>query len=59
MLSDFTLAPVTPAERRRAALAVCHRCTDATEARELLDALGLLSDPAMRRMSGGASPTAA
>jgi hypothetical protein len=48
LLADFSLAPVSPEERRRAALSVCHRSATAEEARELLDALGLL-DPAMLR----------
>jgi hypothetical protein len=47
LLTDFTLAPVSREERRRAALAVCHRSATADEARELLDALGLL-DTSMR-----------
>jgi hypothetical protein len=47
-LADFALTPVSPEERRRAALAVCHRSTTAEEARELLDALGLL-DAAIAR----------
>jgi hypothetical protein len=42
LLSDFTLRPVTDEERRRARLAVCARSADATEARELLEALGLI-----------------
>lgn len=42
LLSDFTLTPLSTEERRAAALAVCHRAADAAEARELLDALGLL-----------------
>jgi hypothetical protein len=42
LLSDFALAPLSAEERRRAALAVCNRATSADEARELLDALGLL-----------------
>jgi hypothetical protein len=48
LLTDFALTPISPEERRRAALAVCHRATSADEARELLDALGLL-DRAMLR----------
>jgi hypothetical protein len=42
LLADFTLAPITADERHRAALAVCDRSDNADEARELLEALGLL-----------------
>jgi len=42
LLADFALMPVSPEQRRHAALAVCHRCATADEARELLEALGLL-----------------
>ncbi|HTR68792.1 MAG TPA: hypothetical protein VMH41_01015 [Mycobacteriales bacterium] len=42
LLSDFALTPVSDEERFAAALAVCQRATDASDARELLDALGLL-----------------
>jgi hypothetical protein len=42
LLTDFALVPVSTAERRRAALAVCARSETPAEARELLDALGLL-----------------
>jgi hypothetical protein len=42
LLTDFALVPITAEERRRAALAVCRRSASAEEARELLDALGLL-----------------
>jgi len=42
LLTDFTLAPVSADERRRASLAVCARSADAAEARELLEALGLI-----------------
>ncbi|HEX3824439.1 MAG TPA: hypothetical protein VHV79_08240 [Mycobacteriales bacterium] len=48
LLADFTLVPIGPEERRRAALAVCHRSATAEEARELLDALGLLDDAMVR-----------
>jgi hypothetical protein len=48
LLADYALAPISAAERRRAALAVCHRAATVEEARELLDALGLL-DPAILR----------
>ena len=43
LLTDFTLVPSTPEERRRAALTVCRESETVDEARELLDALGLLS----------------
>jgi hypothetical protein len=42
LLADFALTPVSEEQRRRAAVAVCRRCTTADEARELLEALGLL-----------------
>jgi hypothetical protein len=48
LLADFALAPVSAEERRRAALAVCHRSATADEARELLDALGLLDQKLVR-----------
>jgi hypothetical protein len=48
LLTDFALTPISSEEKRRAALAVCHRATSADEARELLEALGLL-DRAMLR----------
>jgi len=35
---------LTPADLRRAALAVCGYATDTTDARELLTALGLLDE---------------
>ena len=35
---------LTPADRRHAALAVCSYAADVEEARELLDALGLLDE---------------
>jgi hypothetical protein len=47
LLADFTITPIAPEERRRAALAVCHRSATAAEARELLDALGLLDNAAL------------
>lgn len=47
LLTDFTLATLSPEERRRAALAVCRSSETADEARELLSALGLLDDPAI------------
>ncbi|HEX3706360.1 MAG TPA: hypothetical protein VHV76_06985 [Mycobacteriales bacterium] len=48
LLTDFTLMPLSPGERRRAALTVCQSSETADEARELLSALGLLDDDAIR-----------
>jgi hypothetical protein len=48
LLTDFAITPVAPEERRRAALAVCARSETADEARELLEALGLLDDKSLR-----------
>jgi hypothetical protein len=48
LLADFALTPVSPEERRRAALAICHRAASADEARELLEALGLLDRTMLR-----------
>lgn len=48
LLADFALTPVSPEERRRAALAICHRAANADEARELLEALGLLDRTMLR-----------
>jgi hypothetical protein len=48
LLTDFALTPISAEERRRAALAVCHRAADADEARELLEALGLLDTAILR-----------
>jgi hypothetical protein len=48
LLTDFTLAPLSPEERRRAALTVCRSSETVDEARELLSALGLLDDSAIR-----------
>jgi hypothetical protein len=48
LLAEFALVPISPEQRRRAALAVCQRASSAGEARELLEALGLL-DHAMLR----------
>jgi len=47
LLADLSVVEPTPAQRRRAALAVCHYNTDSDEAREMLDALGLLGDDAL------------
>jgi hypothetical protein len=48
LLADLTVVEPSPAERRRAAVAVCHFNPDRDEARELLEALGLLDDAAIR-----------
>jgi len=48
-LDDSPIPPVTPDRRRRAALVVCGRAEDRDAARLLLDALGLLDDPEIRR----------
>jgi hypothetical protein len=42
LLTDFAVTPISPADRRRAALAVCDRAGSAAEAHYLLEALGLL-----------------
>jgi hypothetical protein len=49
LLTDFTLTPVPEQDRRRAALAICDRSSSVEEARELLEALGLLEDKAILR----------
>jgi hypothetical protein len=49
LLTDFTLTQIPEQDRRRAALAICDRASSAAEARELLEALGLLEDTAIRR----------
>lgn len=43
---------LTPADRRRAALTACSFAADAAEARELLDALGLLEELQDNRLAG-------
>ncbi|HVV75955.1 MAG TPA: hypothetical protein VHC43_07950 [Mycobacteriales bacterium] len=48
LLTDFTLVALSPEERRRAALTVCRSSETVDEARELLSALGLLDDEAIR-----------
>lgn len=48
LLTDFTLVPLSPQQRRRAALTVCRSSETVDEARELLSALGLLDDEAIR-----------
>jgi len=58
LLTDFTLVPLSPTDRRQAALAVCEQSADAEEARELLSALGLLDDLALtarRQQHSGAA----
>jgi hypothetical protein len=52
-LDDSPIPPVSAEQRRRAALVVCSRADDRDSARLLLEALGLLGDPAVT------SPTAA
>jgi hypothetical protein len=47
LLADLSVVEPTPEQRRRAALAVCHFNPDTDEAREMLDALGLLGDEAL------------
>jgi hypothetical protein len=49
LLTDFVMTPVPEQDRRRAALAICDRSSSVEEARELLEALGLLEDTAIRR----------
>lgn len=48
LLTDFALVPISIEERRLAALAVCARSETASEARELLDALGLLDQAVLK-----------
>ncbi|HEU5034464.1 MAG TPA: hypothetical protein VFT62_06875 [Mycobacteriales bacterium] len=48
-LDDSPIPPVSPERRRRAALVVCGRAGDADAARLLLEALGLIDDPAVVR----------
>ena len=48
-LDDSPIPPVSADRRRRAALVVCGRADDRDAARMLLDALGLLDDPDIRR----------
>jgi hypothetical protein len=48
LLTDFALSVLSPEERRRAALTVCRSSETVDEARELLSALGLLDDEAIR-----------
>ena len=53
-LDDSPIPPVSADRRRRAAVIVCGRAGDRDEARMLLDALGLLDDPEIRRSSSAA-----
>jgi hypothetical protein len=46
-LDDSPIIPVSDDQRRRAALVVCGRAPDRETARLILDALGLLTDPAV------------
>jgi hypothetical protein len=48
LLTDFALSPMSADERRRAAIAVCDRAASTEEARELLEALGLLDASILR-----------
>ena len=48
-LDDSPIPPISPDRRRRAALVVCGRAEDRDVARLLLDVLGLLDDPDVRR----------
>lgn len=48
LLADLTVVEPTPAQRRRAAIAVCGFNPDPDEAREMLEALGLLGDEAIQ-----------
>jgi hypothetical protein len=48
-LDDSPIPPVSPDRRRRAAIVVCGRAGDRDAARLLLEALGLLDDPEIRR----------
>ena len=48
-LDDSPIPPVSADRRRRAALVVCSRADDRDSARLLLEALGLLDDPEIRR----------
>jgi hypothetical protein len=46
-LDDSPIPPIPAEDRRRAALVVASRAGDSDSARLLLDALGLLDDPAV------------
>ena len=53
-LDDSPIPPVSAERRRRAAIVVCGRAGDRDAARLLLDALGLLEDPDIRRSTSAA-----
>ena len=46
-LDDSPIPPVSPDRRRQAALVVCGRAGDRDAARTVLEALGLIDDPAV------------
>ena len=46
-LDDSPIPPVSPDRRRQAALVVCGRAGDRESARTVLEALGLIDDPAI------------
>ncbi|MBV9869017.1 MAG: hypothetical protein JO214_00075 [Frankiaceae bacterium] len=48
LLTDFAVTPISPADRRRAALAVCDRASSPAEAHDILEALGLLDVQLLR-----------
>jgi hypothetical protein len=54
-LDDSPIPPVSDDQRRRAALVVCSRADDRDSARLLLEALGLLTDPAVTGQASRAS----
>jgi len=54
-LDDSPIPPVSDEQRRQAALVVCSRADDHDAARLVLDALGLLDDPAIRVRRAAAS----
>jgi hypothetical protein len=48
-LDDSPIPPVSEERRRQAALVVCGRVSDPESARLVLEALGLIDDPAVIR----------
>lgn len=48
-LDDSPIPPVSDERRRQAALVVCGRAGDRESARVVLEALGLIDDPAVLR----------
>jgi hypothetical protein len=48
-LDDSPIPPISEDRRRRAALVVCGRVSDPESARVVLEALGLIDDPAVVR----------